>query len=76
MDPDDLKEILFTCFESKEAFTFEELENATNQPKDFLKEILTHICNPIKGATRAKQYILKPEYRRLPDEIAKKQKTK
>ncbi|XP_051121538.1 uncharacterized protein LOC127244963 [Andrographis paniculata] len=66
-DPDEMEKILFKLFEKQPNWTLKNLIQRTDQPEQFLKDMLKVLCvYNNKGANQG-SYELKPEYRRSED---------
>ncbi|KAL8533102.1 hypothetical protein ACS0TY_009378 [Phlomoides rotata] len=63
--PDEMEKIMFKLFERQPNWTLKQLIQTTDQPEQFLKDMLKSLCvYNNKGANQG-SYELKPEYRRL-----------
>ncbi|KAL3810487.1 hypothetical protein ACJIZ3_000011 [Penstemon smallii] len=64
-DPDEMEKIMFKLFERQPNWTLKQLVQETDQPEQFLKDMLKLLCvYNNKGANQG-SYELKPEYRRF-----------
>ncbi|CAN6582561.1 unnamed protein product [Malus baccata var. baccata] len=64
-DRGELEDIVFKLFEQKQPnWTLKQLVQETNQPAQFLKEILNELCVYNKRGTNQGTYELKPEYKK------------
>ncbi|XP_042012925.1 general transcription factor IIF subunit 2-like [Salvia splendens] len=62
-DPEEMEKIMFRLFEKKPNWTLKQLVQNTDQPEQFLKDMLKSLCvYNNKGANQG-TYELKPEYR-------------
>ncbi|XP_015877159.2 uncharacterized protein LOC107413662 [Ziziphus jujuba] len=69
-DRGEMEEIMFKLFERQPNWTLRHLIQETDQPEQFLKDILKELCvYNNKGANQG-TYELKPEYRRTNEETA------
>eukprot|EP01027_Heterolobosea_sp_BB2_P006810 GEZU01010227.1.p1 GENE.GEZU01010227.1~~GEZU01010227.1.p1 ORF type:complete len:295 (+),score=65.89 GEZU01010227.1:69-953(+) len=62
IEKDELENMLFKAFESKQYWSLKELTEYTSQPVTFLKEILNELCILHKSGKHKSKYELKPEY--------------
>jgi transcription initiation factor TFIIF subunit beta len=62
MPRNDLLDLIFQIFEDKPLFSFKELQDKTQQPAQWLKELLNEVCNIEKGGPNNGMYQLKPEF--------------
>ncbi|KAL8051788.1 hypothetical protein ABFX02_06G171500 [Erythranthe guttata] len=66
-DPEEMEKIMFKLFEQQPNWTLKQLVQKTDQPEQFLKDMLKLLCvYNNKGANQG-SYELKPEYRRSED---------
>ncbi|PIN07452.1 Transcription initiation factor IIF, small subunit (RAP30) [Handroanthus impetiginosus] len=66
-DPEEMEKIMFKLFEKQPNWTLKQLIQKTDQPEQFLKDMLKLLCvYNNKGANQG-TYELKPEYRRSED---------
>ncbi|KAG8390631.1 hypothetical protein BUALT_Bualt01G0103600 [Buddleja alternifolia] len=66
-DPEEMEKIMFKLFERQPNWTLKQLIQQTDQPEQFLKDMLKLLCvYNNKGANQG-SYELKPEYRRSED---------
>ncbi|KAI3470460.1 hypothetical protein Pfo_027123 [Paulownia fortunei] len=66
-DPEEMEKIMFKLFERQPNWTLKQLIQKTDQPEQFLKDMLKLLCvYNNKGANQG-SYELKPEYRRSED---------
>lgn len=63
-DRGELEDIMFKLFERQPNWTLKQLVQETDQPAQFLKEILTELCVYNKRGTNQGTYELKPEYKK------------
>ncbi|KAL6504066.1 hypothetical protein OROGR_025989 [Orobanche gracilis] len=67
-DPEEMEKIMFKLFERQPNWTLKQLIQQTDQPEQFLKDMLKLLCvYNNKGANQG-SYELKPEYRRSEDQ--------
>lgn len=62
MDKDDLERLLFRCFEKKAFWGFSELVEETDQPSQWLKQVLLGVASLNKTGENKQKYELKAEY--------------
>jgi hypothetical protein len=62
MDRDELKKEIFNMFTEKDFWTNKELVAKLDQPENYLKEVLTEMCNYIRSGPKKGCYELKPQY--------------
>ncbi|GLT57967.1 hypothetical protein SLA2020_308970 [Shorea laevis] len=63
-DRGELEDIMFKLFESQPNWALKQLVKETDQPAQFLKEILNELCVYNKRGTNQGTYELKPEYKK------------
>ncbi|XP_047975214.1 transcription initiation factor IIF subunit beta-like [Salvia hispanica] len=63
-DRGELEDIMFKLFENQPNWTLKQLVQETDQPAQFLKEILNELCIYNKRGTNQGTYELKPEYKK------------
>ncbi|KAL2504038.1 Transcription initiation factor IIF [Abeliophyllum distichum] len=63
-DRGELEDIMFKLFERQPNWTLKQLVQQTDQPAQFLKEILNELCVYNKRGTNQGTYELKPEYKK------------
>ncbi|KAG9148991.1 hypothetical protein Leryth_010596 [Lithospermum erythrorhizon] len=63
-DRGELEDIMFKLFERQPNWTLKQLVQETDQPAQFLKEILNELCMYNKRGTNQGTYELKPEYKK------------
>lgn len=63
-DRGELEDIMFKLFERQPNWTLKQLVQETDQPAQFLKEILNELCVYNKRGTNQGTYELKPEYKK------------
>ncbi|GER43240.1 transcription initiation factor IIF subunit beta [Striga asiatica] len=69
-DPEEMEKIMFKLFERQPNWTLKQLIQQTDQPEQFLKDMLKLLCvYNNKGANQG-SYELKPEYRRSEDKLS------
>ncbi|XP_074263624.1 uncharacterized protein LOC141586330 [Silene latifolia] len=66
-DRGELEDIMFKLFEKKPNWALKQLVQETDQPAQFLKEILNELCIYNKRGTNQGTYELKPEYKKAVD---------
>lgn len=66
-DRGELEDIMFKLFERKPNWALKQLVQETDQPAQFLKEILNELCVYNKRGTNQGTYELKPEYKKAVD---------
>lgn len=66
-DRGELEDIMFKLFEKKPNWALKQLVQETDQPAQFLKEILNELCVYNKRGTNQGTYELKPEYKKAVD---------
>ncbi|KAI5353782.1 hypothetical protein L3X38_006676 [Prunus dulcis] len=69
-DRGELEDIVFKLFEKQPNWTLKQLVQETDQPAQFLKEILNELCVYNKRGTNQGTYELKPEYKKSVEETA------
>ncbi|KAJ3261404.1 hypothetical protein HK103_006012 [Boothiomyces macroporosus] len=62
MEKDALLDIVFKMYEEKQYYSFKQLADRTNQPHQYLKEILAEVCVLNKKGEHAGYYELNPDY--------------
>ncbi|XP_076892077.1 transcription initiation factor IIF subunit beta-like [Bidens hawaiensis] len=67
-DRGELEDIMFKLFERQPNWTLRQLLLETDQPAQFLKEILSELCVYNKRGTNQGTYELKPEYKKSAEE--------
>lgn len=67
-DKDDLKNDIFDLFSEKKFWTTKELVDKLDQPENYLKEVLSEICNYIKSGPKKGSFELKEQYELKEDE--------
>jgi hypothetical protein len=67
-DKEDLKTEIFDLFSEKKYWTNRELVAKLDQPENYLKEVLSEICNYIKSGPKKGCYGLKEQYINVQDE--------
>ncbi|XP_076888890.1 transcription initiation factor IIF subunit beta-like [Bidens hawaiensis] len=67
-DRGELEDIMFKLFEREPNWTLKQLVIETDQPAQFLKEILNELCVYNKRGTNQGTYELKPEYKKSVEE--------
>ncbi|KAF8663853.1 hypothetical protein HU200_055188 [Digitaria exilis] len=70
MDRGELEKKLFKLFESQPNWSLKQLLQKTNQPEQFLKEILNEICVYNKRGPNQGTHELKPEYKKYTEDKA------
>ena len=63
-DRGELEDIMFKLFERQPNWALKQLVQETDQPAQFLKEILNELCVYNKRGTNQGTYELKPEYKK------------
>jgi len=63
MEKSDLENLLFRLFERQPSWSFNQLQNETNQPTAFLKEVLNEIALLNRKGPNQYLWELKPDYR-------------
>ncbi|XP_019196281.1 PREDICTED: general transcription factor IIF subunit 2-like isoform X2 [Ipomoea nil] len=66
-DRDEMEEIMFKLFEKQPNWTLKQLIQETDQPEQFLKDMLKLLCVYNNKGTNQGTYELKPEYKRSED---------
>nr|GLL17959.1 general transcription factor IIF subunit 2-like isoform X2 [Ipomoea trifida] len=66
-DRDEMEEIMFKLFERQPNWTLKQLIQETDQPEQFLKDMLKLLCVYNNKGTNQGTYELKPEYKRSED---------
>ncbi|GAA0145535.1 hypothetical protein Leryth_005305 [Lithospermum erythrorhizon] len=69
-DRGELEDIMFKLFERQPNWTLKQLVQETDQPAQFLKEILNELCVYNKRGTNQGTYELKPEYKKSVEDTA------
>eukprot|EP01018_Ginkgo_biloba_P031688 Gb_14522 [translate_table: standard] len=69
MDRAELEDILFKLFERQSNWTLKQLVQETDQPQQFVKEVLTDLGNYNKKGTNQGTYELKPEYKKTTEDM-------
>ncbi|KAL8459078.1 hypothetical protein ACS0TY_035682 [Phlomoides rotata] len=72
-DRGELEDIMFKLFERQPNWTLKQLVQETDQPAQFLKEILNELCVYNKRGTNQGTYELKPEYKKSMDDTGAEQ---
>lgn len=67
-DRGELEDIMFKLFERQSNWALKQLVQETDQPAQFLKEILNELCVYNKRGTNQGTYELKPEYKKSNEE--------
>lgn len=67
-DRGELEDIMFKLFERQPNWALKQLVQETDQPAQFLKEILNELCVYNKRGTNQGTYELKPEYKKSAEE--------
>ncbi|XVE56113.1 hypothetical protein DITRI_Ditri03aG0211400 [Diplodiscus trichospermus] len=67
-DRGELEDIMFKLFERQPNWALKQLVQETDQPAQFLKEILNELCVYNKRGTNQGTYELKPEYKKSVDD--------
>ncbi|CAN8234618.1 unnamed protein product [Cochlearia groenlandica] len=67
-DRGELEAIMFKLFEGQPNWTLKQLVQETDQPAQFLKEILNELCVYNKRGSNQGTYELKPEYKKAAEE--------
>ncbi|KAF5740813.1 transcription initiation factor IIF subunit beta-like [Tripterygium wilfordii] len=67
-DRGELEDIMFKLFERQPNWALKQLVQETDQPAQFLKEILNELCVYNKRGTNQGTYELKPEYKKTVEE--------
>ncbi|KAL5706648.1 DNA helicase [Ranunculus cassubicifolius] len=67
-DRGELEDIMFKLFERQPNWALKQLVQETDQPAQFLKEILNELCIYNKRGTHQGTYELKPEYKKSAEE--------
>ena len=62
MDKEELKKEIFSLFTEKEFWANKELVAKLDQPENYLKEVLSEMCNYIRSGPKKGCYELKPQY--------------
>lgn len=62
MDKDDLKAEIFNLFNEQDYWTNKELSSKLDQPDNYLKEVLSEICDYIRSGPKKGYYELKRQY--------------
>ncbi|XP_010271522.1 PREDICTED: general transcription factor IIF subunit 2-like [Nelumbo nucifera] len=68
-DRGELEDIMFKLFERQPNWTLKQLVQETDQPAQFLKEILNELCVYNKRGTNQGTYELKPEYKKSAEDV-------
>lgn len=58
-----LIDLLFNCFRDYEYWTFRALQEHTQQPQQYLREILVEVANIVRRGPYIGKYTLKPEFK-------------
>ncbi|KAL7117392.1 hypothetical protein ACP275_03G069500 [Erythranthe tilingii] len=69
-DRGELEDIMFKLFEKQTNWSLKQLVQETDQPAQFLKEILNELCVYNKRGANQGTYELKPEYKKSVEETA------
>lgn len=69
-DRSELEDIMFKLFERQPNWTLKQLVQETDQPAQFLKEIMNELCVYNKRGSNQGTYELKPEYKKSVEETA------
>ncbi|KAE8666420.1 Papain family cysteine protease [Hibiscus syriacus] len=69
-DRGELEDIMFKLFERQPNWTLKQLVQETDQPAQFLKEILNELCVYNKRGANQGTYELKPEYKKSAEDTA------
>ncbi|KAE8684452.1 Papain family cysteine protease [Hibiscus syriacus] len=69
-DRGELEDIMFKLFERQSNWTLKQLVQETDQPAQFLKEILNELCVYNKRGANQGTYELKPEYKKSAEDTA------
>ncbi|KAI3860891.1 hypothetical protein MKW92_002960 [Papaver armeniacum] len=69
-DRGELEDIMFKLFEKQPNWTLKQLVQETDQPAQFLKEILNELCVYNKRGANQGTYELKPEYKKSAEDAA------
>ncbi|KDP25732.1 hypothetical protein JCGZ_23953 [Jatropha curcas] len=67
-DRGEMEDIMFKLFERQSNWTLRQLIQETDQPEQFLKDILKELCVYNNKGTNQGSYELKPEYKRTAEE--------
>lgn len=67
-DRGELEAIMFKLFEGQPNWTLKQLVQETDQPAQFLKEILNELCVYNKRGSNQGTYELKPEYKKAAED--------
>ncbi len=62
MDKEELKKEIFNLFTEKDFWTNKELVAKLDQPENYLKDVLSEMCNYIRSGPKKGCYELKPQY--------------
>jgi hypothetical protein len=68
MEKEELKKEIFNLFSQRDYWTNKELVNTLDQPENYLKEVLSEMCNPIRSGPKKGCYELKNQYIRTKNE--------
>ncbi|KAL5733449.1 hypothetical protein ACOSP7_032784 [Xanthoceras sorbifolium] len=71
-DRGEMEDIMFKLFERQSNWTLRQLIQETDQPEQFLKDILKDLCVYNNKGTNQGSYELKPEYKKAADEPTSK----
>ncbi|PON63047.1 Transcription initiation factor [Trema orientale] len=71
-DRGEMEDIMFKLFEKQPNWTLRQLIQETDQPEQFLKDILKDLCVYNNKGSNQGTYELKPEYRKLSEETTSK----
>ncbi|KAL0452171.1 UNVERIFIED_CONTAM: hypothetical protein Slati_1195200 [Sesamum latifolium] len=74
-DPEEMEKIMFKLFEKQPNWTLKQLIQKTDQPEQFLKDMLKLLCVYNNRGANQGTYELKPEYRRSEDKSDAQQTT-
>lgn len=69
MDRNELENILFKLFERQSNWTMKQLITETDQPQQFIKEIIMELGNYNKRGANQGTYELKPEYKKTAEDM-------
>lgn len=64
MERADLEPLLFRLFEEQPSWSLKHLVETTNQPNQYIKEVLNELCTFNKRGASQGTWVLKPEYRK------------
>ena len=71
LDKEQVNELLFAAFEKHQYYNIKDLVRMTQQPINYLKDILKEICTYNMKAPHRNMWELKPEYRHYKTEEEK-----